>query len=278
MSAPTVPHDYVGDQRAEASRQDRPEPVPAGRSAPWRPCASPSSCSRSVMVLVFFGTLGMMRDSIDEHGQSLLPLLGRDDRPARAHRLRQGLPRLRRKDSELPVKVPFPGGYTIGWLMFINLLAAHAIRFKLTWKRSGIFLLHAGVIVLLAGEFLTGQMAVETRMMHHARASRHDSRVQPDRARVGRHRPVRPQRRSGDRRPGGSMIDDAKRSDWISHPDVPFDVQRRVARERPCPEPETRRSARRPTGDRPQRDCSSPSAQGEGDRQRPARSISRPPT
>ena len=29
----------------------------------------------------------------------------------------------------------FPGGYTLGWAMLVNLLAAHAMRFKLTWRR-----------------------------------------------------------------------------------------------------------------------------------------------
>src|SRR4051795_3451646 len=34
--------------------------------------------------------------------------------------------------------LPFPGGYTIGLLLLINLIAAHVLRFKLTWKRTGI--------------------------------------------------------------------------------------------------------------------------------------------
>src|SRR5262249_61025030 len=43
---------------------------------------------------------------------------------------------------------PFPGGWTIGGLLLINLLAAHIIRFRATWKRSGVLILHAGLIVL----------------------------------------------------------------------------------------------------------------------------------
>src|SRR4051794_7286861 len=34
--------------------------------------------------------------------------------------------------------IPFPGGYTLIVLLLVNLLAAHSIRFKLSWKRSGI--------------------------------------------------------------------------------------------------------------------------------------------
>jgi len=54
-----------------------------------------------------------------------------------------------------PVPV-FPGGYFIGGLLLLNLLASHLYRFKFTWKKSGIFLTHAGLIILLVGELLTG--------------------------------------------------------------------------------------------------------------------------
>lgn len=60
--------------------------------------------------------------------------------------------------------IPYPGGWTIGALLLVNLLAAHAIRFKLTWKRSGILLLHAGIIVMMLGEFFTGKYAIEGHM------------------------------------------------------------------------------------------------------------------
>ena len=50
----------------------------------------------------------------------------------------------------------FPGGYTIGGLLLLNLVAAHVYRFKFEWKKSGILLTHLGLIVLLVGELLTG--------------------------------------------------------------------------------------------------------------------------
>ncbi|MDP2138209.1 MAG: cytochrome c biogenesis protein ResB [Candidatus Didemnitutus sp.] len=50
----------------------------------------------------------------------------------------------------------FPGGYFIGGLLLINLVAAHVYRFSLTWKKFGIQLTHAGLIVLLIGELVTG--------------------------------------------------------------------------------------------------------------------------
>ena len=57
------------------------------------------------------------------------------------------------RGAGLPI---FPGGYLIGGLLLVNLIAAHIYRFKLTWKKSGILLAHAGLIMLLVGELLTG--------------------------------------------------------------------------------------------------------------------------
>src|SRR5438445_13176121 len=56
---------------------------------------------------------------------------------------------------------PFPGGWLLGGILLVNLLADHAIRFKMTWKRSGILLIHAGLIVMMMSELITGLMAVE---------------------------------------------------------------------------------------------------------------------
>jgi hypothetical protein len=59
---------------------------------------------------------------------------------------------------------PFPGGWLIGAFLLVNLLAAHLVRFRLAWKRSGILLIHSGVVVLMLGELLTGLFAVEAKM------------------------------------------------------------------------------------------------------------------
>lgn len=64
----------------------------------------------------------------------------------------------------IPGSIWFPGGLTLGVLMFINLLAAHAVRFKFRKKRIGIILTHLGVILLLVGEFVTGIAAKEGNM------------------------------------------------------------------------------------------------------------------
>lgn len=52
--------------------------------------------------------------------------------------------------------VPIPGGYLVGGLLFFNLVAAHIHRFKMTWKKSGLFLTHFGLVFLLVGELLSG--------------------------------------------------------------------------------------------------------------------------
>ena len=64
----------------------------------------------------------------------------------------------------IPGSFPFPGGYVLGGLMLVNLLAAHAVRFKLTARRSGIILLHLGVILMLVGELVTALYAKEGNM------------------------------------------------------------------------------------------------------------------
>ena len=62
-------------------------------------------------------------------------------------------------------KVPiFPGGYLVGGLLLMNLIAAHVRRFQWTWRKLGIHLIHAGLIVMLAGGLFTDLFAVESHM------------------------------------------------------------------------------------------------------------------
>jgi len=56
-----------------------------------------------------------------------------------------------------PLTVPlFPGGYTVGGLLLLNLAAAFATRFAWTWRKSGLLLAHFGLILLLTGELASG--------------------------------------------------------------------------------------------------------------------------
>jgi len=62
-------------------------------------------------------------------------------------------------------KIPIlPGGYLLGTVLLINLIAAHASRFQFSRRKIGIILLHFGVILLLIGQLLTGLFARETQM------------------------------------------------------------------------------------------------------------------
>ncbi len=62
-------------------------------------------------------------------------------------------------------KIPvLPGGYLLGAALLINLIAAHAARFQFSGKKTGIILLHFGVILLLIGQLLTGLMAQESQL------------------------------------------------------------------------------------------------------------------
>ena len=62
------------------------------------------------------------------------------------------------------IPIILPGGYLIGTLLLVNLIAAHIYRFQLSVKKIGIQLAHLGVIVLLVGQLATDMLAHETQM------------------------------------------------------------------------------------------------------------------
>ena len=115
------------------------------------------------IVLVFFGTLAMIDQGLWTVVQTYfrsffvwipLQLL------VQFGQVFFGIP----KEVHVPGSFPFPGGWAIGAVMLVNLLAAHLVRFRLSWKRSGILILHAGLIILFLGELVTGLFAVESYM------------------------------------------------------------------------------------------------------------------
>jgi hypothetical protein len=117
------------------------------------------------LLLVFFGTLAQVDNGIwtvvDQYFWSVLVWVP-FDLSLKFGQIFFGLP----QSWTLPkwFAFPLPGGYTLGWLLFLNLLSAHVVRFKLSWKRSGIILLHAGLVLMLASEFITREFAVEGNM------------------------------------------------------------------------------------------------------------------
>lgn len=58
----------------------------------------------------------------------------------------------------------FPGGALVGFLLLVNLTVALVQRFKFTWGKFGLWLVHAGLVVLVAGEFVSGALQVDTRL------------------------------------------------------------------------------------------------------------------
>lgn len=62
------------------------------------------------------------------------------------------------------VPLVLPGGYLIGMLLLVNLLAAHIYRFEFSVKKLGIQIAHAGVILLLVGQLATDMLARETQL------------------------------------------------------------------------------------------------------------------
>jgi len=105
-------------------------------------------CLAMAIVLVFAGTLAQVEvglwDAQKSYFQSFLVFWRPDGWSMR-----------------IPV---WPGGYLLGGVLVLNLIAAHFKRFKFSRKKVGILLTHAGVLMLLVGQFLTELFQVESFM------------------------------------------------------------------------------------------------------------------
>ena len=64
-------------------------------------------------------------------------------------------------NSSIPV---FPGGGLVGLILAINLIAAQVKRLQLSFRKVGLWVVHAGLILLFAGEFVTGFFQVEMQL------------------------------------------------------------------------------------------------------------------
>jgi hypothetical protein len=63
------------------------------------------------------------------------------------------------------VKVPiFPAGAAVGLVLLVNLVAVQARRLKLTWNKTGLWIVHAGLIFLFIGEFVTAGYQTDARL------------------------------------------------------------------------------------------------------------------
>src|SRR6266700_6512987 len=105
-------------------------------------------CLAAAMALIFAGTLAQVHLGIHEaqqrYFQSIFVWWPPEGRGFR-----------------IPI---FPGGHLIGAVLLVNLIAAHIKRFRWTWRKLGIHLTHAGLIIMLAGGLFTDVFAVESHM------------------------------------------------------------------------------------------------------------------
>ncbi|MFL5272250.1 MAG: cytochrome c biogenesis protein ResB [Anaeromyxobacteraceae bacterium] len=58
----------------------------------------------------------------------------------------------------------FPGGALVGLVLAANLLAAQLRRLELSWKKAGLWIVHAGLILLVVGEFVTSAFQKESQL------------------------------------------------------------------------------------------------------------------
>src|SRR5215831_7155992 len=105
-------------------------------------------CLAAAMALIFAGTLAQVHLGIHEaqqrYFQSMFVWW-----PPEGH------------GFQIPI---FPGGHLIGAVLLVNLIAAHLKRFRWNWRKLGIHLTHAGLIIMLAGGLFTDLFAVESHM------------------------------------------------------------------------------------------------------------------
>ena len=62
------------------------------------------------------------------------------------------------------LKIPLPGGFLLGGLLLINLACAHFRFFRASWRKTGIVLIHGGVVLLIVSGFLTAYLQQENYM------------------------------------------------------------------------------------------------------------------
>jgi hypothetical protein len=161
-SAPPIPPPAPSPAVAEPPTQKK----PARRRGPvmqviMRAILAMASLKLTVVLmalaigLVFVGTLAQVDDGIwtvvEKYFRSAFVLVP----------LQLFFPR----DWHVPGAIPYPGGWLIGGVMLLNMTLAYFVRYNhFTWKRTGVYVLHLGLVVMMASEVITGLYAAEGQM------------------------------------------------------------------------------------------------------------------
>ncbi len=107
------------------------------------------------VLLVFFGTLDQVRIGIREaqdiYFESLFAVWFYPEFWPGGHILRF-------------IPVPLPGGYLLGPLLVVNLIASHIRYWRPRWSILGISFIHVGIIMLLVGQLMTNLLQKEDYM------------------------------------------------------------------------------------------------------------------
>ena len=106
------------------------------------------TCLSFSMLIVFVGTLAQVDQGLylvqDRYFKSLFVFWGPEG-----------------SSWQIPV---MPGGYLVGILLMVNLIAAFMAKFKWTRKKIGICISHLGLILLLLGQLATDLLSRESAM------------------------------------------------------------------------------------------------------------------
>ncbi len=100
------------------------------------------------LILVFWGTLAQVNLGLYKAQNEFFRSFFIFWQPAGSH-------------LKLPI---FPGGYLVGGLLLINLLAAHTRYYRPEKRKIGIIMIHLGVVLLLVGQLLTDLLSTESSM------------------------------------------------------------------------------------------------------------------
>lgn len=111
------------------------------------------------MAIVFFGTLDQTHFGIHivqrAYFESLLVGYPLDTATWKL------LPGIGDALAAMNLRIPMPGGFLVGALLVVNLVAAHFRYFRPGWSRLGIAVTHAGVLLLVISGFATAALQRE---------------------------------------------------------------------------------------------------------------------